>query len=148
MKWFNFTVIAALLGLFWISTTPAEPNTAKYRLVGNVNAAFADMTWDSPTVYNSNGNEALALDQSEATQYYLRNWFGVMVWILASLNLAFYAGKASNHEKWTCFKQELKTGMSERCKEWWARFTAPYNPKAPDPQPEAADTTEVFESIG
>ncbi len=94
MKKFNLLVVSLWLAVFGISTVPTNGEFVDFHdeLIYWVNDQFADLTWASPV---KNGNELIPLVESEATQYFLRYTFSTIIFFLAALNIAFYAGNGT-----------------------------------------------------
>lgn len=94
MKWFNLTFVAIWLTIFGTSTVPTNEVMSDWHdaVVYEVNNAFADYVWISPS---NNKGEAIALNDSAATQFYLRHTFTTLLFFLFGINVAFYAGNGA-----------------------------------------------------
>lgn len=92
MKWLNLTVVAIWLTIFGTSTVPTNEVMSDWHdsVVYEVNNAFADYVWINPS---NNKGEAIAMNDSAATQFYLRHTFTTLLFFLFALNVAFYAGR-------------------------------------------------------
>jgi hypothetical protein len=122
MKKFNVLIVAVWLAIFGLATVPtsnvANPPDWHDLLISEINTKFADMTWASPT--NEKG-EPLALNESSATQFYLNYTFTTVLFFLAALNIAFYAGKGKFGKwgkiiakRWQNALSPIRTGLALR----------------------------------